>query len=140
MGRKAKSLLTQMVITNSDAVASIEAATGLVTAGVDVAATVVLAVASDDDPAAAGPARTAASDGILVPNPTGIHARPAATLSALAKQYRSDIRLRRGDDSANAKSIVSVMGLAVARAEKVTFTAHGPDAEDAVAALGAGRS
>ena len=135
VGRKAKSLLTQMVITNSDAVASIEAATGLVTAGVDVAATVVLAVASDDDSVAAGPSRTAASDGILVPNPTGIHARPAATLSALAKRYRSDIRLRRGDDSANAKSIVSVMGLAVARAEKVTFTAHGPDAEDAVAAL-----
>lgn len=135
VGRKAKSLLTQMVITNSDAVASIEAATGLVTAGVDVAATVVLAVASADDPDAAVASRTAASDGILVPNPTGIHARPAATLSALAKQYRSDIRLRRGDDSANAKSIVSVMGLAVGRAEKVTFTAHGPDAEDAVEAL-----
>lgn len=135
VGRKAKSLLTQIVITNSDAVASIEPAGGLIRAGVDVAATVVLAAPAEDGAAAEGPSRTAASEGVLVPNPTGIHARPAATLSALAKSFHSDIRLRRGDDSANAKSIVSVMGLAVGLGEKVTFTAHGPDADEAVAAL-----
>ena len=135
VGRKAKSLLTQIVITNSDAVARIEPAGGLVRAGVDVAATVVLAAPTEDGAAAEGPSRTAASEGVLVPNPTGIHARPAATLSALAKTFHSDVRLRRGDDSANAKSIVSVMGMAVGLGEKVTFTAHGPDADEAVAAL-----
>ncbi len=135
VGRKAKSLLTQIVITNSEAVARIDAATGLVTAGVDVVATVVLADPADGAGESSGAARAAASDAVLVPNPTGIHARPAATLAALAKQFHSDVRLRRGDDSANAKSIVSVMGMAVGYREKVTFTAHGPDAEEAVSAL-----
>ncbi|CAL8972043.1 hypothetical protein TESS_TESS_00375 [Tessaracoccus sp. O5.2] len=135
VGRKAKSLLTQIVITNSEVVARIDAATGLVTAGIDVVATVVLADPADGAGESSGAARAAASDAVLVPNPTGIHARPAATLAALAKQFHSDVRLRRGDDSANAKSIVSVMGMAVGYREKVTFTAHGPDAEEAVSAL-----
>lgn len=135
VGRKAKSLLTQIVITNSEVVARIDAATGLVTAGIDVVATVVLADPTDGVGESSGVARAAASDGVLVPNPTGIHARPAATLAAMAKKFHSDVRLRRGEDSANAKSIVSVMGLAVGYREKVTFTAHGPDAEEAVSAL-----
>lgn len=136
VGRKAKSLLTQVVITNSDRVAGITIATGVVTAGQDVAATVELSSAVEEgDAFAAGSATSAVSEAILVPNPTGLHARPAATFAGLAKQFRSDIRLRRGDDSANAKSIVSIMLLAIAHAQKVTITAHGPDADAAVAQL-----
>lgn len=44
VGRKAKSLLTQVVITNSDLVGSMTFATGVVVTGKDVAATVELAV------------------------------------------------------------------------------------------------
>ncbi len=132
VARNAKSLLTQVVITNGDLVSVIEPVTGLVTAGESVAASVELAEASDGDDASAGVAVSAASDAIIVPNPTGLHARPSATLVALAKEHSSDIRLRRGDDSANAKSIVAIMGLAVGCGEKVVVTAHGPDANDAV--------
>lgn len=138
VGRKAKSLLTQVVVTNSDMVGAMTFATGVVVTGVDVAATVELAVGGGEgDDVAPGSGKSAVSEAILVPNPTGLHARPAATFVGLAKQFRSDIRLRRGDDSANGKSIVSIMSMAVSHAQKVTITAHGHDAGEAVSQLAA---
>ncbi len=135
VAQKAKSLLTQVVVSNSELIDSLTPRTGLVTGGADIAAEATLASPTDAGDGASAPARSATSEGILVPNPTGLHARPAATMVALAKSYAADVRLRRGDDVANAKSIVAIMGLGVARGQKVTITAHGPDADEAVAAL-----
>lgn len=135
VARAAKSLLTQVVITNSERVAVLEPATGLVTAGLDAAAAVEIAEPDGAEDDARTPAVSATSEGIVVPNHTGLHARPSATMVAIAKSYKSDIRLRRGDDSANAKSIVSIMSLAVGYGQKIVITAHGPDAREAVAEL-----
>ena len=135
VARAAKSLLTQVVVSNVELVAAITPATGLVTAGQSEAASVELAARDGGADQVLGGAQ-ASSEALLVPNPTGLHARPTATLVALAKKYRSDIRLRRGDDSANAKSIVGIMALAVGCGEKVVVTAHGPDAHEAVEELG----
>ena len=129
----AKSLLTQIVVTTMDRVASLTARSGDVTAGADVILELTLAGAKVEAEAAAG--GTVTSDAILVPNATGLHARPAAVLANLAKKFKSDIRLRRGNDQANAKSVVAIMGLEVAYGDKVNLVAQGPDAEDAVAAL-----
>ena len=131
---EAKSLLTQVVITNSEMVQSVTPSKGVVTAGKDVAAQVALAAPAADGTAAVG-GRTVTSEALLLPNPIGLHARPAATLVNLAKSFGSDIKLRRGDDAANAKSIMAIMALAVARGDKITFTAHGPDAEEAIARI-----
>lgn len=135
VAQQAKSLLTQVVITNTELVESVETATGIVTAGDAIAATIHLAQPDEEDGVSQAGARTIVSDAILVPNPTGLHARPTATLVGIAKNYRSDIRLRRGDESANAKSIVGIMGMAVSRGDKITLTAHGTDAEEAIAEL-----
>lgn len=131
---EAKSLLTQVVIANSERVAALLPRTGLVTAGSDIAAQVDLAEEVQDAAAGEG-ARTVTSDALLIPNPTGLHARPTATLVALAKSFGSDIRLRRGEDSANAKSMVGIMSMAVARGDKVTISAHGTDAAEAIARI-----
>ena len=135
VAREAKSLLTQVVITNTERVSSIVPATGLVNAASDVAATVELAAVEEAADGAPGGDVTVTSEALIVPNPTGLHARPSATLVNLAKQFSSDIRLRRGDDTANAKSIVSIMGLAVGYAQKIVITAHGADAAEAVEAI-----
>ncbi|MDO5093234.1 MAG: phosphoenolpyruvate--protein phosphotransferase [Propionibacteriaceae bacterium] len=137
VGRNAKSLLTQVVITNTERIGEIRPVTGLVTAGIDEAAAVELK-AEEETGAGGGAATQATSEAILVPNPTGLHARPTATLVALAKKYHSDIQLRRGDDVANAKSIVAIMSLAVACGEKVIVTAHGTDADEAVTEIAQG--
>lgn len=131
----AKSVLTQVVITNSDRVDSVTPRTGLVTAGEDIAAEVRLADETQSADGAAVGGGSATSPAILVPNPTGLHARPAATLVSLAKGFGSDIRLRRGDDVANAKSIMAIMGLAAARGDKIVVAAHGADAQQAVDAI-----
>ncbi|QXT63768.1 phosphoenolpyruvate--protein phosphotransferase [Tessaracoccus palaemonis] len=134
VGRAAKSLLTQVVITNMEIVESIAPSAGMVDAGSSVAAYVQLK-AQDEADGQPKQGATVTSQALIIPNPTGLHARPTATLVNLAKQYSSDVRIRRGDDTANAKSIVAIMGMAVARGDKVTVTAHGSDAAEAVDAI-----
>jgi phosphocarrier protein FPr len=130
----AKSVLTQLVITNSDQLSSFTVRDGFVTGGEDEVADAVLA-APEGAGAAAVVGRTVTSDAVVVPNPEGLHARPAAVLSKLAQQYASDIRVKRGDDGANAKSVMAIMGLEVSQGDKVQVVAHGPDAAEAVRAL-----
>jgi multiphosphoryl transfer protein len=134
----AKSLLTQMVITNTDLISSLSPRTGLVTAGVDDVAEVTLAGGEGEGAAAGAPApagRTVTSDAVIIPNPEGLHARPAAVLANLAQKYESDIRLKRGDDQVNAKSVMAVMGLEVLTGHKVQVMARGPDAVPAAEEL-----
>jgi phosphoenolpyruvate-protein phosphotransferase len=131
----AKSLLTQMVISNSERLTSFTAHKGLVTAGSDIAAE--LSVAGGEAVEAENEGRRVTSEAILVPNPTGLHARPAAVLANLAKKFRSQIRIQRGDVQANAKSVVAVMGLEVGCGDKIQIVANGADAERAVAELAA---
>ncbi len=135
---RAKSLLTQMVIANSDILEDFAPASGFVTAGKD---TVAVAAVKGAAPAAEGapkPAgKKATSDAVLVPNPAGLHARPAAVLSNLAGKYESEIHLKRGEDRANAKSVMAIMGMEVGFGNKVQVVAHGVDAEEAVAELAA---
>ena len=86
-------------------------------------------------PKAAG--KKVTSDAILVPNPVGLHARPASVLSNIAAKYESEISLKRGEDQANAKSVIAIMGMEVRYGDKVRVVAYGADAEAAVADLAA---
>ncbi len=72
---------------------------------------------------------------VTLPNPNGLHARPAAVLAQQAKLFSSAIHLWRGTASANAKSVVSVMGLSSRQGDRIVVEASGPDAEQAIAAL-----
>ncbi len=130
----AKSLLTQMVIANSDLLSGFAPGSGLVTAGRSVVAVANLAIVTSA-PGEAKQGRTVTSDAVLVPNPVGLHARPAAVLSNLAAQYESDVSLKRGEDRANAKSVMAIMAMEVGFGDKVQVIAHGPDAELAAAEL-----
>jgi phosphoenolpyruvate-protein phosphotransferase len=53
------------------------------------------------------------SSPITVPNPHGIHARPAAAISAIARRYDSEILIEKDDKLVNAKSIINLLSLAV---------------------------
>ena len=129
----AKSLLTQMVITNSERVAEFRVGTGLVRAGEDVCLTLHLAAVDAEAVAVRG--QRVASEAVVIPNPTGLHARPAAVLANLAKRFQSRVLLQRGDDQANAKSVTSLMGLEVGYGDKVVLIAEGADAAAAIARL-----
>src|SRR6187431_2609189 len=128
----AKSLLTQIVVTNSERVVAWERASGLVSAGKDVLFTVDFG-ANGASVATAG--ATVSSDAIVIPNPTGLHARPAAVVASLAKTFQSAIKLQLGDREANARSVTAIMALDVRHQAVVRVIATGPDAKAAVAKL-----
>lgn len=74
---------------------------------------------------------------VTVPNPLGLHARPAAQLVRLASSFTCDLRLGNGDMTVNAKSIMGVMMLAAEQGSTLRIQAEGPDAEAAVIAMAA---
>jgi phosphotransferase system HPr (HPr) family protein len=64
-----------------------------------------------------------------------LHARPAGQLAVAAARFTADVSLTVGEKTANAKSVLAVMGLGATTGQQVTATADGPDAEQAVAAV-----
>ena len=129
----AKSLLTQIVIANSDRVVSCRRADGYVSAGKDTLLTVTLK-SDGAAPPEAGTV-TVTSEAIVIPNASGLHARPAAVLANLAKSFASTITLQMGDRQANARSITAIMALDVPQGAKVQVVARGLDARAAVEKL-----
>ena len=74
---------------------------------------------------------------VVVTNPLGIHARPAALIGQCAADYTSEISLSKGDVAGvNGKSIMGVMMLAAENGSEVKIVAEGMDAEVAVRAIG----
>ncbi len=72
---------------------------------------------------------------IQVTNKLGLHARPAAMLVQKASKFKSEIKLRKEDVEANAKSILGVMMLAAEVGSFVIIRAYGDDEDQAVEAL-----
>lgn len=69
-------------------------------------------------------------------NRLGLHARAAAQLVHTANRFASEIRLGKDGSEVNGKSIMGVLMLAVPKDARITVRAIGPDAEEAVAAIG----
>lgn len=73
---------------------------------------------------------------VIVSNPLGIHARPAALVVQAASRFKAEIFLSKGDVRAvNGKSIMGVMMLAAGPGSEITIEAEGEDAEVAVETL-----
>jgi phosphocarrier protein HPr len=75
------------------------------------------------------------SRSVVIVNELGMHARAAARFVRLAAQFRSQIRIARGNREMDGKSIMGVLLLAAAQGSAVTITAEGTDEAEAVAAL-----
>jgi phosphocarrier protein len=72
---------------------------------------------------------------IEIKNKLGLHARAAAKLVHTAARFRSDIKIRKGDEEVDGKSILGILLLAAARGTTITIKANGEDEADAVAAI-----
>jgi phosphotransferase system HPr (HPr) family protein len=69
-----------------------------------------------------------------------LHARPAGALAVAAGRFAANVKVTVSSDaagarSADARSVLGVMGLGATSGQRVTVTADGPDAAEAVAAL-----
>ena len=65
----------------------------------------------------------------------GIHARPATLLVNTANNFKSDVKLEYKGKSANLKSIMGLMSLAVAKGGEVKVTATGSDDAEVIEAI-----
>ena len=72
---------------------------------------------------------------LTVLDPAGLHARPAAQFVRTASRFQSRITIHAGDRSADAKSLIALLGLTIRPQTQVTLAANGPDADAALAAL-----
>ena len=64
-----------------------------------------------------------------------LHARPAGALAVAAAKYSAAVSLTVGTSTADAKSVLGVMGLGATSGQHITVAAEGPDAEEAVATI-----
>lgn len=70
---------------------------------------------------------------VTVKNPTGLHLRPAGTLCKQAMQFKSSITFHYGDgNTANAKSVLSVLGACVKCGDEIELFCEGEDEEEAL--------
>ena len=65
----------------------------------------------------------------------GLHARPAALFVQVANRFKSTIRVRKGREEVDGKSIMGILTLAASKGSSIVVTAQGPDARDALYAL-----
>ena len=72
---------------------------------------------------------------IIVTRDGGLKEQDAALFIRNANEYQSQIRIRLGEKSVNAKSLLGVPSMGVRHGAVLTVTAEGPDEEDAVNAL-----
>ena len=70
-----------------------------------------------------------------VVNPSGLHARPAATFVKTATRYDADVRIRdldAGSDEVSGRSLLALMALGVRQGARVRVSASGPQARAAL--------
>jgi phosphocarrier protein len=77
---------------------------------------------------------TASAD-VKITNRLGLHARPAMALVDTASAYACDVKLAKGSQVVDAKSIMQLMMLAATQGTQLTVTADGDDADEAVKAI-----
>jgi len=70
-----------------------------------------------------------------IKNKLGLHARAAAKLVHTAARFKADIKIRKGDEEVDEKSILGILLLAAGRGSSILVKADGPDERDALDAI-----
>ena len=71
----------------------------------------------------------------VIKNPSGLHLRPAGVLCKEALRYKSKISFKIRTTTANAKSVLSVLGACVKSGDEIEFVCDGPDEKEALEAM-----
>jgi phosphoenolpyruvate-protein phosphotransferase len=125
----AKSLITPVLFTNSDSF-HLKTSTGQLIEKANEILSLKVQLQNMQDEDVSGTEYV--GDTITIQNPTGMHARPAALLVQLAKKFNGQIELHLNGNKANAKSVVSIMGLEIAFGSEIAVKATGSDGQKAV--------
>jgi phosphocarrier protein HPr len=75
------------------------------------------------------------SKDLEIKNRLGLHARAAAKLVHAAARFKSEIKVRKGPEEVDGKSILGILLLAAGRGSTITVSADGEDENEALAAI-----
>lgn len=75
------------------------------------------------------------SQTIKITNPTGLHLRPAGNLCKEAMKFKSKVTFEYRGNTANAKSVLSVLGACIKSGDVITLICEGEDEEEAMEAM-----
>lgn len=75
------------------------------------------------------------SQEIKIKNPTGLHLRPAGNLCKEAMKFKSKITFEYRGNTANAKSVLSVLGACIKSGDEITLICEGEDEREALQSL-----
>ncbi|MCI9416151.1 MAG: HPr family phosphocarrier protein [Eubacterium sp.] len=75
------------------------------------------------------------SQKVTIKNPTGLHLRPAGILCQEAMNFKSLITFNYRGNTANAKSVLSVLGACIKSGDEIELVCDGEDEETALASL-----
>ena len=70
-----------------------------------------------------------------IKNPTGLHLRPAGLFCKTAVQFQCKITFRYKATTANAKSVLSVLGACIKKGDEIELVCEGEDEEQALAEM-----
>jgi phosphocarrier protein HPr len=69
---------------------------------------------------------------LTITNETGIHARPASQFVTLLNGFKSSIQIIKGTRTANAKSIINILSLALVKGTEIIVKVDGTDEQAAM--------
>jgi phosphocarrier protein HPr len=72
---------------------------------------------------------------VEIKNKLGLHARAAAKLVHTAARFKADIKIRKGDEEVDGKSILGILLLAAGRGSSILLKAEGEDERAALDAV-----
>ncbi len=72
---------------------------------------------------------------VTLPNPTGLHARPAKVFAKAAASHPSEVVVSKDGRDVNAKSVLSVLTLDCHQGDEIVIRTAGEGADEALAEL-----
>ncbi len=72
---------------------------------------------------------------VVISNPTGLHLRPAGLFCNMANKFDCKVMFEYDNTSANAKSVLSVLGACIKSGDEITLVCDGIGEEDALKAM-----
>jgi PTS hybrid protein len=84
------------------------------------------------EPQADEPAKPAVQAAFVLTNGVGLHARPAAQLARAVAGLDAEVTVRRGEHSADAGSVLGLLGLDARAGDTIAVTARGTQAGEAI--------
>jgi phosphocarrier protein HPr len=72
---------------------------------------------------------------IEIKNKLGLHARAAAKFVHMASRFKAEVKVRKGEEEVDGKSILGILLLAAGRGSTILVKADGEDERDALDAI-----